>query len=153
MKESQIIDALQSIDSCPTSGESNECMDSESNVQIGSEQKFEYRRSHYEGFPTAVVGDVGTCKVNCSVKNKHSTAFGWMTEIPGDLHSKEHLCEAVFKAHGKGGFLKIVNNVMKRCKLTEKVFKKRKFQDQNQRKRPGCKQGIWFCCGPRVQVV
>ena len=52
-----------------------------------------------------------------------------MTEIPGDLHSKGHLCEAVLKAHGKGGFLKIVNNVMKRCKLTEEVFKKRKFQD------------------------
>lgn len=54
-----------------------------------------------------------------------------MTEIPGDLHSKGHLCEAVFKAHGKGGFHKIVNNVMKRYKLTKKVFKKRKFQEQN----------------------
>ena len=126
LKESQIIGALQSIDSCSTSGESNECTDSESNVQIGNEQKFEYRRSHY-GFPTAVVGEVGTCKVNRSVKNKHSTAFGWITEIPGDLHSKGHLCEAVLKAHGKGGFLKIANNVMKRCKLTEEVFKKRKF--------------------------
>mgnify|MGYP002804036238 CR=1 FL=1 len=131
MKESQIIDALQSIDCCSASDESNECTDTESNVQIDNERTFEYRRSHYEGFPTAVVGDVGTCKVNRSVKNQNRNAFGWMTEIPGDLHSKGHLCEAVFKAHGKGGFLKIVNNVMKRYKLTKEVFKKRKFQDQN----------------------
>ena len=65
------------------------------------------------------------------MKNINSTAFGWITEIPGDLHSKGHLCEAVFKAHGKGGFHKIVNNVMKRYKLTKEVFKKRKFQEQN----------------------
>ena len=130
-KESQIIDILQSIDSCSTSDESNNCTDTENSVQVDSERTFEYRRSRYEGFPTAVVGDVGTCKVNRSVKNKNSVAFGWMTEIPGDLHSKGHLCEAVYKAHGKGGFLKIVNNVMKRYKLTKEVFKKRKFQDQS----------------------
>jgi hypothetical protein len=84
-----------------------------------------------KGFPTAVVGDVGTCKVNRSVKNRNSTAFSWMTEIPGDLHTNGYLCEPVFKAHGKGEFHKIVNNVMKRPKLTKEIFKKRKFQEQN----------------------
>ena len=129
-KESQVIDALQSFDSS-TSETLTDSTDTENNLQIGSNRTFEYRRSHYEGFPTAVVGDVGTCKVNRSVKNRNSSAFGWMTEIPGDLHSKGHLCEAVFKAHGKDGFHKIVNNVMKRYKLTKEVFMKRKFQEQN----------------------
>ena len=83
------IDALQSLDSS-TSEKLTDSTDTEDNLQIGSNRTFEYRRSHYEGFPTAVVGDVGTCKVNHSVKNRNSTAFGWMTEIPEDLHSKGH---------------------------------------------------------------
>ena len=128
--ESQVIHALQSLDSS-TSEKLTAPTDIVDNLQIYSNRTFEYRRLHYEGFPTAVVGDVGTCKVNHSVKNRNSTAFGWMTEIPGDLHSKGHLCEAVFKAHGKGRFHKIVNKVMKRYKLTKEVFKKRKFQEQN----------------------
>ena len=72
----------------------------------------------------AVVGDIGTCKVNRNVKKKlNSTGFGWMTEILGDLHPKGYLCEAVFRAHGKGGILKIVNKVMKRFTQTKEVFK------------------------------
>lgn len=47
-----------------------------------------------------------------------------MTEIPGDLHAKGHLCEAVFEAHGKGGFQKIVHDIMKRKHLNKDVFKK-----------------------------
>ena len=96
-----------------------------------TESAFSYRRSVYEGFPTGIVGDVGTCKVNRSVKNRNGKAYGWSTEIPGDMHAKGHLCEAAFKAHGKGGFHKVVNDVMKRPKLTEEAFKKRKFQEQN----------------------
>ena len=75
---------------------------------------FVYNRSVYEGFPTAIVGDVGTCKVNRSVKNTNNTAYGWSTEIPGDMHAQGHLCEAAFKAHGKGGFHKVVHEVMQR---------------------------------------
>ena len=47
------------------------------------------------------------------------------------MHAKGHLCEATFKAHGKGGFKKVVNVVMERHKLTDEAFKKRKFQEQN----------------------
>ena len=65
------------------------------------------------------------------MKNINARAYGWSTEIPGDMHAKGHLCEAAFKAHGKGGFHKVVNDVMKRPKLTEEVFRKRKFQKQN----------------------
>ena len=135
-KESPIIDALQSfeysfIDKQTSDNSTTHCMDTESNAETASNNAFEYKRSQYQGFPTAVVGDVGTCKINRSVKNRNSTAFSWMTEIPGDLHTKGHLCEAVFKAHSKGRFHKIVNNVMKRPKLTKEVFKKRKFQEQN----------------------
>lgn len=96
-----------------------------------SEANFEYKRSENQGFLTAIVGDVGTCKVNRSVKNKNTSAYGWSTEIPGDMHAKGHLCEAAFKAHGKGGLHKVVNAVMNRPKLTEEAFKKRKFQEQN----------------------
>ena len=92
---------------------------------------FVYRRSSCEKFPTAVVGDVGTCKNNRSVRNRNSAAYGWSTEVPGDMHTKGFLCEAVFKAHGTGGFHKVVNSVMKRPKLTKDAFKKRKFQEQN----------------------
>ena len=73
----------------------------------------------------------GTCKNNRSVKNTYDNAYGWCAEIPGDMHAKGYLCEAVFKAHGSGAFHKIVNTVMKRPKLTKEAFKKRKFQDQN----------------------
>lgn len=94
-------------------------------------KEFEYKRSQCRQFPTAVVGDVGTCKNNRSVKNTDNNAYGWCAGIPGDVHAKGYLCEAVFKAHGSGGFHKIVNTVMKRPKVTKEAFKKRKFQDQN----------------------
>ena len=92
---------------------------------------FVFKRSECKEFPTAVVGDVGTCKNNRSVKNPDSNAYGWCAEIPGDMHAKGYLCEAAFKALGDGGFHKVVNVVMKRHKVTKEAFKKRKFQDQN----------------------
>ena len=75
---------------------------------------YQYSRSEYKGFPTALVGYVGTCKNNHRVKQRNNTAYGWSTEIPGDMHAKGHLCEATFKAHGKGGFKKVVNGIMER---------------------------------------
>jgi hypothetical protein len=94
-------------------------------------EDFIYKRSECKKFPTAVVGDVGTCKNNRSVRNKDSTRYGWCTEIPGDMHAKGYLCEAAFKAHGSGGLHKLLSDVMKRPKLTKEAFKKRKFQDNN----------------------
>ena len=41
MKESGMIDALQSIDSCSTPDGSNDCRDTENNVQIDNERTFE----------------------------------------------------------------------------------------------------------------
>ena len=92
---------------------------------------FVFRCSECKEFPTAVVGDVGTCKNNRSVKNRDSNTYGWCAEIPGDMHAKGYLCEVAFKALGDGGFHKVVNVVMKRQKVTKEAFKKRKFQDQN----------------------
>ena len=92
---------------------------------------FTYKRSECRDFPTAVVGDVGTCKNNRGVRNRDSLKYGWFTEVPGDMQAKGYLCEAAFKAHGSGGLHKILNVVMKRPKLTKEAFKKRKFQDQN----------------------
>ena len=87
-----------------------------------------YKRSDISGFPTGIVGIVGMCKVNRSVRHRNNTAYSWSTDIPGDRHIKVHLCKALFKTHGKGGFHEIGHNtVMKRTKLTEKAFRKRKF--------------------------
>jgi hypothetical protein len=133
--DNPVVKALQRSDSSLSNIKSTqnpvEDMDADSNPPAESGCEYEYKRSDYKGFPTAVVGDVGTCKVNRSVKHRNSTAYSWMTEIPGDMHAKGHLCEATFKAHGKSGFHKLVHSVMKRPKLTEEAFKKRKFQEQN----------------------
>ncbi len=93
--------------------------------------EFAYQRSGKHAFPTAVVGDQGTCKNNRSVKQKDQSAFGWVAEVPGDLHAKGHLCEAAFKAQEKGGFYHMVSDVMKRKKLTPEAFRGKKFQEQN----------------------
>ena len=58
-------------------------------------------RTKAQSFPTAVVGDVSTCKVNRGVKQKTQSAYNWCAEIPGDMHAKGFLCEAAFKAHSK----------------------------------------------------
>ena len=92
---------------------------------------FVFMRSQCKEFPTAVVGDVGTCKNNRSLRNKDWSRYGWSTEVPGDMHTKGYLCEAAFKAQGVGGFHKMVNSVMNRPKLTKEAFKKHKFQDNN----------------------
>ena len=37
---------------------------------------------------TLVVGDQGTNKIIRSVKEKSSSAYGWASEVPGDLHAR-----------------------------------------------------------------
>jgi hypothetical protein len=106
-------------------------MANSTNSDTNETSRFVFKRSHCKEFPTAVVGDVGTCKNNRSVRNKDQSRYGWSTEVPGDMHTKGYICEAVFKAHGVGGFHKVVNSVMNRPKLTKEAFKKRKFQDNN----------------------
>ena len=44
---------------------------------------FVYKRSEVSGFPTGIVGDVGMCKQNRSVRNRNNTAYAWSTDIPG----------------------------------------------------------------------
>lgn len=121
-----LLDEITSLDNNPVDVELTEktCNEEESKT-------FVYARSKGQGFPVAVVGDVGTCKVNRGVKQKDHSAYSWCAEIPGDMHAKGFLCEAAFKAHSKGGFHKVVKTVMKRPKLTEEAFGKRKFQEQN----------------------
>ena len=135
--ESCLVNVLQSnqpvLDPLPKN-QSSEGQTENMDLTVDSHSEtdvYQYSRSEYKGFPTALVGDVGTCKNNRSVKQRNNTAYGWSIEIPGDMHAKGHLCEATFKAHGKGGFKKVVNGVMERHKLTDEAFKKRKFQEQN----------------------
>ena len=47
------------------------------------------------GFLTGVVGDQGTCKTNRGVTARTS-AHKWVGIIPGDMHTKGHLCEVLF---------------------------------------------------------
>lgn len=124
MLEQQLLE-LSSKAACETN---SEC---EPDQDENDDELFSYDRSQYCGFPTAVVGDQGTCKNNRSVKQRDQAAFSWVAEIPGDLHAKGHLCEATFKAQGKGGFHHLVTKVLKRQKLTEAAFRDKKFQEQN----------------------
>ena len=132
--ENTLVDELQNFNSSFTEEQSlkDSTVDMDRSVSpVESDGLYEYKRSEFEGFPAAVVDDAGTLKINHSVKQRNSSVYGWMTEIPGDMHAKGHLCEAAFKAHSKGGFHKLVHSVVKRPKLTEETFKKRKFQEQN----------------------
>ena len=62
-----------------------------------------YNQSVHVQFPTAVVGDQGTCKVTRSTKNRSQAAFKWVAEKPGDLHTKGYLCKAAYKAQKNRG--------------------------------------------------
>jgi ankyrin repeat protein len=132
--DSSVVIAMQSGNTDSPTADQSEIMahDTEHSLSTSDVPRpFVYERSTCKEFPTAVVGDVGTCKNNRSVKNRDSSTYGWSTEVPGDMHAKGYLCEAAFKAMGVGGFHKVVNDVMKRPKLTKETFKKRKFQEQN----------------------
>ena len=94
-------------------------------------QKEAFDRSIHVQYPTAIVGDQGTCKVLRSAKNRSQEAFKWVAELPGDLHTKGYLCEAAYKAQKSGVFMYIVNKVMKGHKVVEEAFRARKFQQQN----------------------
>ena len=48
------------------------------------------------------------------------------------MHYKGYLYEACIKEQGSGGFHIVVNKVMKRPKLTSEVFKKVKFETENE---------------------
>jgi len=95
-----------------------------------NEENFSYDRSQTCGFPTALVGDQSKCKNNRRVKHKDQTAFAWVAEIPGDLHAKEHLCKAAYKAQARGGFYHLVNNILKRKKLMNEAFRKKNFKSK-----------------------
>ena len=122
----------------PSSSSESE-MANDTNSNANGTSRFVFKRSQCKEFPTAVVGDVGTCKNNRSVRNKDQSRYGWSTEVPGNMHTKGYLCEAVFKAHGVGGFHKVVNNVMNRPKLTKEGFQKAQISGEqsqsDQRKR------------------
>lgn len=54
-------------------------LDDDSGPPTHSDGEYEYKRFDDKGYLTAVVGNVGTCKVNRSVRHRNSTAYGWMT--------------------------------------------------------------------------
>lgn len=80
---------------------------------------------------TLVVGDQGTNKINRSVREKSAGAYGWVGEVPGDLHAKGYLLEVCKKTMGPGGFMCILHHVLKRHRLTDDAFGEKKFQNQN----------------------
>ena len=76
-----------------------------------------YNRNVHVQFPTAVVGDQGTCKVTLCTKNRSQAAFKWVAEIPGNLHTKGYLCQAAYEVQKAGVFLYLVNKVIGRAKV------------------------------------
>lgn len=92
---------------------------------------FSFDRSTCKACPTIIVGDNGTNKVCRGVRSRSTSAYGWCTEFPGDMHTKGYLCEACFKVMGNGGFHYLIHTVMKRSKVTHEAFGKKKFQEQN----------------------
>ena len=92
---------------------------------------FAYNRSMCKACPTIIVGDNRTNKVCRGVRNRSMSAYGWCSEFPGDMHTKGYLCETCFKVLGNGGFHYMIHTVMKRVKVTQEAFGKKKFQEQN----------------------
>lgn len=88
-----LLDEITSLDNNPVDVELTEktCNEEESKT-------FVYARSKGQGFPVAVVGDVGTCKVNRGVKQKDHSASHivgvlkyLVTCMQKDFSAKQHL--------------------------------------------------------------
>lgn len=100
-----LLDEITSLDSNPVDVELTEktCNEEESKT-------FVYARSKGQGFPVAVVGDVGTCKVNRGVKQKNKKTnlhiVGVLkflaTCMQKDFSAKQHL-----KLFQRVGFIKL----------------------------------------------
>ena len=82
-------------------------------VQEGEREIFQFNQCKQRTCPTVIVGDNGTNKICRGVKNRALSAFGWLSEFPGDLHAKGYLCEVCFKAMADGGFHYLIHTVMK----------------------------------------
>ena len=91
---------------------------------------YNYRRSNKSSV-TLVVGDQGTNKVIRGVKGRSPAAYGWCSEVPGDMHAKGYMYEVCKKVMKPGGFMHIVQNVMMRKKIKDDSFGRKKFQEQN----------------------
>lgn len=71
-------------------------------IRDGSDEPVSQVDRNSAGFVTGLVGDQGTCKTIRGVMGRAS-AYDWAGIIPGDLHTKGHLCEACFREQGSGG--------------------------------------------------
>ena len=80
---------------------------------------------------TLFVGDQGTNKVLRGVKNRSEVAYGWCSEVPGDMLAKGYLYEVCKKVMKPGGFMHILCNVISRTKINDDSFGQKKFQEQN----------------------
>ena len=98
--------------------------------------------------PHCLVSDQGTCK-NKRVKQKDQSAFGWMTEISGDLHTKGHLCETTFQAQGKGGFHHLITKLYIVKSLLRIHSEKDISRTESGTNQGGCERcinGVWYGC-------
>ena len=65
------------------------------------------------------------------MKNRSQAAYGWCSEVPGDMHAKGYLYEVCKKVMKPGGFRHILCNVISRTKINDDSFGQKKFQEQN----------------------
>ena len=119
---SKIFQHGEVVENCPNVSE----MEGQSN----SEEHYKYDRSN-KGCRTLFVGDQGTNKVLRGVKSRSEAAYGWCSEVPGDMHAKGYLYEVCKKVMSPGGFMYIVREVLGRKKVTDDSFGQKKFQEQN----------------------
>ncbi len=109
----------------------NECSPmNEVPIPTTDDKVYEYSRKN-DSCVTLFVGDQGTNKVMRGVRGRSEAAYGWCSEVPGDMHAKGYLYEVCKKVMTSGGFMHILQQVLSRRKITSESFGKKKFQDQN----------------------
>ncbi|XP_066290643.1 uncharacterized protein [Branchiostoma lanceolatum] len=98
-------------------------------VQVEEEE--EMYTFHRKNAPNVTVGDGLTNKNHLHCRLSDEVAFGWTTEMPGDMHTSGYAEECFAKSQGPGGLFHIISDVIKRKKVKKETYGKDKFKENN----------------------
>ncbi|CAH1242906.1 BARD1 [Branchiostoma lanceolatum] len=98
-------------------------------VQVGEED--EVYTFHRKNAPNVTVGDGLTNKNHLHCRLSDEVAFGWTTEMPGDMHASGYAEECFAKSQGPGGLYHVIAEVLRRKKVKKETYGKDKFKDNN----------------------
>ncbi|XP_078591192.1 uncharacterized protein LOC144870649 [Branchiostoma floridae x Branchiostoma japonicum] len=98
-------------------------------VQVGEED--EVYTFHRKNAPNVTVGDGLTNKNHLHCRLSDEVAFGWTTEMPGDMHASGYAEECFAKSQGPGGLYHVIAEVLKRKKVKQETYGKDKFKENN----------------------